>query len=333
MDFLRGAAMLLVVLGHTITGSAINSQDSILFDIVWSLQMPLFILISGYVTRYGSAPTDAAGLFKLLGRRTLAYLLPWFVFTILFNGLILQKQPFTLDELFWHMDKGYWFLITIWTISMIFGISRFAASKICRREEFIPAATLCFYVIGMAVLGGIGYLMGLSFLCIKLTLYYMPFFFIGCLFGVYRERINSRLPQLFSIAVAVCTVLWIVSVVKINLFELSDTKITDILLRAGTSLCGCIAVCGLLRAVKETTLVYRGINWFGRHTIEVFMVHYYFLNLIRFADKPDFFTPRGMALAAANYIITVLIVSVVIKLIGSNRWLNLILFGKLPKKS
>ena len=47
VDIMRGVAMLLVVLGHTMTGSTVNSESSFLFNIVWSLQMPLFILISG----------------------------------------------------------------------------------------------------------------------------------------------------------------------------------------------------------------------------------------------------------------------------------------------
>ena len=44
--------MLLVVLGHIMTGCTVGAEESFLFNIVWSLQMPMFILISGYVTKY-----------------------------------------------------------------------------------------------------------------------------------------------------------------------------------------------------------------------------------------------------------------------------------------
>ena len=74
-DFLRGIAILLVVLGHTMAGATNNSQSSFLFNIVWSLQMPMFFLISGYVTRYSQKCNNSKALFKLLGRRTLMYLL------------------------------------------------------------------------------------------------------------------------------------------------------------------------------------------------------------------------------------------------------------------
>ena len=34
------------------TGCTVGAEESFLFNIVWSLQMPMFILISGYVTKY-----------------------------------------------------------------------------------------------------------------------------------------------------------------------------------------------------------------------------------------------------------------------------------------
>ncbi|MBO7520241.1 MAG: acyltransferase family protein, partial [Clostridia bacterium] len=79
VDIMRGVAMLLVVLGHTMTGSTENSENTFIFGIVWSLQMPLFILISGYVTRYSREIVSLKDLFKFFLKRTTAYLLPFAV--------------------------------------------------------------------------------------------------------------------------------------------------------------------------------------------------------------------------------------------------------------
>ena len=76
VDIMRGIAMLLVVLGHTMTGCTANSQSSFLFNIIWSLQMPLFILISGYVTKYSRPISDGNGLWKYVKRRTVAICCP-----------------------------------------------------------------------------------------------------------------------------------------------------------------------------------------------------------------------------------------------------------------
>lgn len=42
VDSLRGIAILLVILGHTMTSLTSGSQKSIVFNIIWTLQMPLF---------------------------------------------------------------------------------------------------------------------------------------------------------------------------------------------------------------------------------------------------------------------------------------------------
>ena len=119
VDIMRGIAMLLVVLGHTMTGCTTGAEKSFLFNIVWSLQMPLFILISGYVTRYSREISDGSGLWKYVKRRTIAYLLPWVVWSFIVRGIIFGQSNFlNLKWLLWHMDSGYWFLATIWTISL-----------------------------------------------------------------------------------------------------------------------------------------------------------------------------------------------------------------------
>lgn len=130
VDIIIGFAMLLVVLGHTISGTVKEYSDSLLFQAIWTLQMPLFIVISGYVTRYSRQLVDSDGLWKFIKKRTLAYLLPWGVWTIIVRGLIFgQSNMLNIRNLLWHMDNGYWFLVTIWTISMIYGISDLLSNK------------------------------------------------------------------------------------------------------------------------------------------------------------------------------------------------------------
>ncbi len=332
VDFLRGVAMLIVVLGHTMTGSASGSKESVFFNIVWSLQIPMFILISGYVTRYSRIPDDTRGLFRLLGKRSLAYLLPWFVFTVLLNGIVLGKQELAPGALFFHMDSGYWFLFSLWTISMIFIPARFVALKLSRKEKAVPFVTLCFYLIGMALLGGIGFLAGFDFWCIKLTLYYMPFYCLGYLYGCFRDSVTARFSSAISVITAICGLAWIVSIIKLDLFSLSDTRITDILIRAGVSLCGCIFVSGVFSAFGNTGPVFRFVEWIGVHSMEVYLLHYYFLNLAAVSALPELMTAKGLAMVAANYLIAVVLTSTAAKLLSSNRYLNLILFGKPEKK-
>ena len=88
VDVMRGIAMLLVVLQHTMSGCTVGAENTFVFNIAWSLQMPLFILISGYVTKYSRPISNSKGLWKYVKRRTVAYMLPWAVWSFLVRGII-----------------------------------------------------------------------------------------------------------------------------------------------------------------------------------------------------------------------------------------------------
>jgi len=272
VDIMRGIAMLLVVLGHTMTGCTTGAENSFLFNIVWSLQMPLFILISGYVTRYSRGIENGAGLWKYIKRRTIAYLLPWVVWSFLVRGIILGQSNFlNIQWLLWHMDSGYWFLATIWTISLIFGISTFLAKKIAKDSGIKQTLlTLMLYLVGMAVLAEIGFLAGLSFFAIKLTLYYMPFYFAGYLYGQFRDKIleAKRGSTVIDVIVACCVAAWLFILTRYHLYALPDSGIA-IVLRAFSSVTGCVAVCGLCKGLfteNAKNLVGGGISQLVRGT-------------------------------------------------------------------
>ena len=248
VDIMRGIAMLLVVLQHTMSGCTVGAENTFVFNIAWSLQMPLFILISGYVTKYSRPISDGKGLWKYVKRRTVAYMLPWAVWSFLVRGIIFGEDGFlNVKHLLWNMDSGYWFLATIWTISMIFGIASFIAERVSKENLLKKQIVLlgC-YLVGMVLLVGIGAILGLSFFAIKLTLYYMPFYYAGFLYGQFDDRMKESEigKKIIDSVVAICFVVWLFVILRFPLYEMSDGGFA-IILRAATSLAGCIAVCGL----------------------------------------------------------------------------------------
>ena len=268
VDIMRGIAMLLVVLGHTMTGCTVDSQKSFLFNIIWSLQMPLFILISGFVTKYSRPISDGKGLWKYVKRRTVAYMLPWAVWSFLVRGIIFGEDGFlNVKHLLWNMDSGYWFLATIWTISMIFGIASFIAEQVSK-ENLLKKQTVLLgcYLVGMVLLVGIGAILGLSFFAIKLTLYYMPFYYAGFLYGQFDDRMKESEigKKIIDSVVAICFVVWLFVILRFPLYEMSDGGFA-IILRAATSLAGCIAVCGLCRGIFSSKI--GGYSCMGRRAL------------------------------------------------------------------
>ena len=248
IDIIRGFAMLLVVLGHTISGTVSEYSDSMLFQVVWTLQMPLFILISGYVTRYSKPLSDGKSLWLFIKKRTLAYLLPWAVWTIVVRGIVFGQVNFlNLKYLLWHMDSGYWFLATIWTISMIYGVSDVLSNFFFKRKSMNVLSHFIIAAVASMCLAILGWKVGFAFFSIKLTLYYVVFYMLGYLCGQYQDWFsslsNSETIRNCLTIVSLCV--WLYAISRVDFFTGSDGLIM-IIGRFATSLFGCIAIIGLI---------------------------------------------------------------------------------------
>lgn len=330
IDIIRGFAMLLVVLGHTISGITMNFEDSFIFQIIWTLQMPLFILISGYVTRYSKPITSVSLLIKYLKKRSISYLLPWGIWTFVIRGLILdQTNFFNLKYLFWNMDTGYWFLVTIWTISVIYGCSDYLSNKFKAENVKIKIFLhlLCF-VTGMIILMLVGLLTGYDFFCLKLTLYYMPFYFLGYMFGQLQDIIHSNkfTIKIQNIIVIASLTIWTYFILRYNFYD-SKTTITEILMRFTVSLCGCIAIMGLMTKIS-TSGISKLFQWGGIYSLEIYLAHYLFLNIIPLTTQPQLISLPGLVVVTINYALAIVLTYILISLIKNNSILNYIVFAK-----
>lgn len=339
VDTIRGIAMLLVVLGHTMTGCTKGSQVSFLYNMIWSLQMPLFILVSGFVTRYSRGCYDRGSLMGFVWRRTVAYLIPLLVWTFAVRGFIFSESCYLNPKwVVFHMDSGYWFLFTIWTISMSFGFAEYIAKRFVRSNRGDVFITSILFFSGGGVLLVIGRFMGLNFLCIKLTLYYMPFYWVGYLYGKYRDILMAYKfgDTIKNSVIALCTFVWLYILSNVNLFGSPDIG-TSVILRVVSSLAGCIAVCGLTKSLMETThsaekqlFANRGgyLCWAGVHSLEIYLGQYLVLNILKMNELPTFVSIQGLSLTAANFLLTIILLHVIILFTNQNKYLRFVLYGK-----
>lgn len=325
MDLLRGIAMMMVVLGHTMTGSTAGSEETLLFNVIWSLQMPLFFMISGYVTRYGRPAGDLRGLGRLLWKRTAAYMIPWAVWSFLIRGLLVgQTEFFDLKYLLWHMDAGYWYLPSLWTISLIFAAAQWAAGKMGDRTWKYWITLGGCYLLGMVVLLGLGLVMGLGFFCIKLTLYYMPFFALGVLLGQTGEKLYAvktlRRCSMILASLMYALILW-----KINLFKIPD-DIMGILLRITSALSGAMCLYGLIRNVSGVTE--NIMIWVGRNSLGIYLSHTLVLAVFKLEMIPPAESLLGMGIVVGKFIGTMVLSSLISWLLDRNSVISRLCLGK-----
>ena len=144
LDYVRGFAALIVVVGHVMQQfEAYN--DNILFNIIFSIQMPLFMMVSGYAVTYSTPIVDAKSLGRHLLKRLRALLLPWASFTILaFFFIDLSHHSFVeyLKYAAYHMESAFWFLFSLWTIDTMFSLSSFISLFFKRKREYIKVGCM-----------------------------------------------------------------------------------------------------------------------------------------------------------------------------------------------
>ena len=126
--------------------------------------------------------------------------------------------------------------------------------------------------------------------------------------------------------VAICFVVWLFIILRISLYEMSDGG-SAIILRAATSLSGCIAVCGLCKEIFSSKMG-GTLAWVGEHSLEVYLTHYLLLSLIKSDKVPILYSPVGLSLVLVNYVITVALTVMAIVMMNQNAVLRFVLFGK-----
>ena len=339
VDVLRGIAMLLVVLGHTMTGCIADAHSTFLYNIVWSLQMPLFFLISGYVTRYSKPVVTVKNVFEMICRRTLAYILPWSIWSIIISGFLFRSgDSFNFKYLIFHLDTGYWFLVVIWIISIMHIVASYASSKIKKTiPQFLVYMTV--YVLADGLLLVLGRGLGMSFMGIKYALYYSIFYLIGRTFArisANNFKIESKsCNKLFcgvgkEVIVAICTFVYLYFLTRYHLFNLSD-GIRDIIIRFIASLAGCVTICSTIDALMSKKSGWGGFRLLeavGVHSIEIYLTHYLLLTLIQITPSPEMNSIEGASLLLVNFIVTIVMTWVVITILEQNRLLKYVLYGK-----
>lgn len=113
LDVLKGLAILLVVLGH-VYRSSLRGAPSLLEDTIYSVHMPLFVLVSGYLA---TRPIDWSwrGIFRYWRGKILRLLLP-----LCFIAEVAQvAAEGRLDLPLRSMVGGYWFTYALF---LIFGV-------------------------------------------------------------------------------------------------------------------------------------------------------------------------------------------------------------------
>lgn len=311
VDALRGVAVLAVLLGHAIQrGLVINYETNIVFKIIYSFHMPLFMLVSGYSLYKYTKKYDIT----FLKRRFFRLIIPTIVWSYLiyfvrqFNFVGIKEFilfPDSLIEytkiLFWHPDFVIWFLYIVFLSTIIIFMQR----KLIN-EKYHKISILITIIIAIII-----YLIPKDNFGIGRLQIYFPIFALGYYVGMYFEKIKKYLKYLMLPSI----------IVYFLTFPIYNVIIDNIIIFYLISISAIIILYNLLQMLKNTKII-EVLGYFGNKSLEIYLCQCLCLNI-------------GIGTGTIR-IITIFITATLISLILTNvsnkfYFTRLILYGKFRK--
>lgn len=274
LDVIKGIAIILVMIGHCMVLNGM--EDDVVYDGIAAVQMPLFVMVSGYVLGLSRIPSDIKELGAKIKKAAAHYLVPFFSWMVIAG---MGNLPAYCKEVLFQLDKGLWFLMTIFIISTLTRLSLFVSSR-CRYSKLI--FLLC--MMGVEVLFFLQSRLGSTFLSPNLTITYLPFYVLGYLLAAWLAPLAAeqyhKIKGLWKVPVVLWALLmFVILIVKRDMTVIVETQ--DLLYRFLAGLLGCfLCFCLAKRIPFQKTLA-----WIGTYTLEIYVLHFRFATLLRLSDR------------------------------------------------
>lgn len=317
IDELKGAAIILVVLGHAISGciDVVNKTTfwSYLYYLVESFQMPLFFCISGFLFSYVEKfkHTNYLNIIKKkLIDIGIPYVMGTFIYVIVGNLIGNTKYSLTAFGSIWHKPISHFWFLYIQLIIYVFSFIYIYLDK-----KYILFLTLLIY-IGWYIYMHTEIRINIEtkFLLDRL-LYYFCFFNVGFLINQYKLKdvyILKKCNLLITGGLIVIYCFIYLYVYSLNIHQQPICKTIFAII----GMCIFINYINLLHIHKVRNI----LIILGENTLPIYMFHSIFVSIVR---KAVFLFGNNNLIIVINILLGVC-VGILVPVIGS------ILGKKLP---
>lgn len=332
IDAIKGIAIVLVMIGHVFVHN--QMEDAYIYDFIKAVQMPLFMIISGYLCGQGRKISDVKTYGKVLGKRAVSYLVPFFAWLTIMHPLNLAEAYKTI---FVSLDYGLWFLAILFILTFMVYTAQLAAGKLREKNFWLSEAVFWGVYGGMCLVLVVQIVLGINFLSPYLTIIYVPFYMLGYVAGNYGKRFfcwdgkekgkvdckNNRLVRCLMVFMGI-GFLYLVVAKNLNSME---TRM-DVIVQMAASLLGSAAIIYGVFLWKDGKCK----DFFakiGLYTLEIYVIHYHFANILNFNNTQyDFYTVSGAVFVLASFVAMCAITFAAIWILKKIRIINFLLFGK-----
>jgi fucose 4-O-acetylase-like acetyltransferase len=275
IDLMKGFAILLVVLGHSIQFNSANFDDNILFRIIYSFHMPFFMFVSGWVATFNKS--GKLHLKKRFNRLVIPFI-AWYVLSFILYG---EFHTVSIKEFVKRViiapDYGLWFL---WVLFLCY-IFLFLSIKL---QKYIGWFSL---VIVMIVI----HYIPLFILGFSLLKWYFFFFALGFFIGSYKNlflKYKNYLGVVSLIIFPFLVVFWhrIDSTASIVLYLQGFIRHQQIIQVIITVYSYAVPLSGIFLLIFILSIFIRGekisriLTWLGLYTLDIYAIHFNFVGKV-----------------------------------------------------
>ena len=361
LDALRGFTMLLVVTNHVALksfGMQIRWSTALQFFLLF--RMPLFFFISGFLAYKASRIWNAHTLGELTLKKLRVQIIPTAVFFLLFLAMI-PTTPFinSLNEaLASSMKAGYWFTLVLLYMLLTFYLFSYVESKIFRGYEGTgargrentpapPILIILLFIVSLCLFETcylprqFSWAMGhkgppnefMNYSSLVEMIRYFPFFLYGAIVHRYWDRAQRLMDsRWFFPLVVLLALITTIEVIKWHYFRLEWASLPHTL-----------AMFLLLTMVfmffrhysdffSDKTALGRGLQFIGRRTLDIYLLHYFFLPKLPMVgeffrvNRHNFILDTTAALAVALVVVAFCVITS--QLLRVSPFLKKYLFGR-----
>jgi fucose 4-O-acetylase-like acetyltransferase len=319
LDFFKGIAIILVVVGHFVLTNWADSCDKHpVYTWIYSFHMPLFFFISGYLMSLSNRGLSS----KTVKKKTLALMLPFLVWSFVLAPLFAGNQVyFSLDE-FLNPNTKYWFVYLLWFYSIIYYI----CNSIYKKS--VVGGTIMLVIIACSLGVALYY-----FPCELFSrgLQFLPIY----IYGAVAKKVNLQDKSLLdnSLILSVLFVLFVVaSLCYMKMESAAFNKLMKLI--ASASICSIILYYVRIRAIISIDswgkYLTQPIIYAGKNSIVVYLTHFLFLNVLPFHLKSlNLLCPFWAFIIALFFSLLICFACLLIgKVIESFLWVNRLVYGR-----
>ena len=300
-------------------------EGGVLTNIIWAVQMPGFMLISGYFSARNIE--NMHELSKRIVGSMKHYALPflswWFLVSVLLLGGFDRNVLTAANHIAFHVDSGMWFLWVVFILSIIANICNYISS---RNTAYYAVKTAAAALVMLGMLGIVGILVGIRFIGIKFILYYSVFYGSGWLLRKTQDTWKQFIDKYSSLIEFVAIVGFSAIVFNYDLYHCEDDLIS-IALRCIAGFSGNIVLLWIANKYKDD-FERVCLDRIGLYTLEIYTTHMYVNGLMGAGNTSGFFTVPGFANFTVSLILTIIFTAILTMIIKSIPYANFLLYGK-----